>query len=205
MKRIFALFLVICALFLTSCGVVKFEYTDGMLVNSKNGNTYNALPTGFEPCGVGDVYGRFGAFSLYRVQTPDGEELPTETWLTEEYAGNATVVYLSSKEPVPSFRAMSFDKCYICIEDENVMSIGEIEDKEVLNTIISALDSENTALWPRVDLISTYSLKFHSNDLPAVFYSLVYCECDSGNYLYDRASNTCVEVGDLMSEWIESE
>lgn len=205
MKKVLSVFLLICTVLLVSCGSVKFEYTDGKLVNTKNGDTYNALPTGFEPCGVGDVYGEYGAFALYRVQTLDSEEMSPDMWLTEEYAGNATVVYLSASEPILSFRDMSFDRCYVCVEDENVMSIATIEGKENTETVISALDSGNTALWPRLDLISSYSLKFHSDDFPAVFYSLVYCVCDSGNYLYDRASNTCVEVGDLLSEWVETE
>ena len=205
MKKVLSVILLICTLFLVSCGSAKFEYTDGKLVNTKSGDTYNALPAGFEPCGVGEVYGEYGAFALYKVQTPEGKEMAPDMWLTEEYAGGATVVYLSTSESVPSFRDMSFDRCYVCVEDENVMSIATIEGKENTDMIISTLDSENTALWPRLDLISSYSLKFHSEDCPAVFYSLVYCVCNSGNYLYDRASNTCVEVGDLLTEWVEAE
>lgn len=200
MQKAAALLTLICCLFMTSCGTVKFEYKDGMLVNTKDKSTYNALPTGFEPCGVGKAVGEYGAFTLYTVLTPSGDEMPTDVWLTEQYSGNATTVYLSSKENVPSFRKIQFDKCYVCIEDENVMAVAEIDGKENIDAIISSLDTSSRALWPRTDIVTSYSLKLHSESLAPIFYSLVYCVCESGNYLYDRASGVCVDVGGLLED-----
>ena len=197
MKKIISAILVFASLFvLSSCGKVSFEYRDGGLVNKKSDEIYNALPVGFEPCGVGDEYGKFGEFSLYRVVGINGEEI-SDDWITEEYSGSATTVFFNGE--IPSFRDINYDVCYICEEDANVISVAQTENREIIDGILSSLDKDEKALWPRTDLLASYTLKLYSTEYPAVFYSLVYCICESGNYIYDRASGSCVEVGGLLA------
>lgn len=198
-KIISALLAVSMLMILTSCAA-KYEYVDGGLVKKGSDIKYTALPVGFEPCGVGKKCGRFGEFSLYRVTGINGEEISDE-WMTEEYSGSATTVFTSAD--VPAFREMSFDVCYVCEEDTGVISVSSITDREEIEAVISALDSPDKALWPRSDLISSYTLKFYSEDHPAVFYSLVYCVCESGNYIYDRAEKNCVAADETVSSYID--
>ena len=203
MKKIISAALLLCTLLLlVSCGEVKFEYTDGGLVKKGSNEIYNPLPVGFEPCGTGDKYGKFGEFTLYRVVGLDGAEM-SEDWITEEYSGSATTVFF--KGTVPSFREIAFDVCYVCEEDTGVVSIATIDDGKLIEEIVSSLDGEEKALWPRTDIISSYTLKLYSEEFPAVFYSLVYCVCDSGNYIYDRAENNCVGVGALLTSYVSAE
>ena len=197
MKKIVSAILVLTSLFLlASCGMVNFEAVGGGLKHKKSGELYYALPVGFEPCGVGKEYGRFGEFTLYRVVGINGEDIPDD-WITEEYSGNATTVF--HKGDVPSFRDINYDVCYICEEDANVISVAQTEEKEVIDAILVSLDKEEKALWPRTDLLASYTLKLYSTEYPAVFYSLVYCICDSGNYIYDRASGNCVDAGNILA------
>ncbi len=206
MKKYICIFaaLFLCLACLTSCAV-KFEYVDGQLVNGKTKEKYNALPIGFEPCGVGEEYGKFGEFTLYALTDLDGNELPPETWLTEEYSGSATTVFLNEDISLPSFREMTFDVCYVCEEDVSVISIAAIESPEEIGEIISALDSKSEILWTGKDVTASYTLKFCSAEYPAVFYSLGYYTTENGNYIYDRATDTYAEVGDMLSEYVISE
>lgn len=204
-KLLSALVLItVCLMCLTSC-TVKFEYADGQLVNKKTNERYNALPIGFEPCGVGDPYGEFGEFKLYCLMDLDGNQLPPETWVTEEYSGSATTVFLNESLPVPAFRDISFDICYICEEDQSVISVAAIESSDEISALISSLDNESDILWPRNDIISSYTLKFYSLEYPAVFYSVNYCITESGNLIYDRATDTCVNIGDMLSEYVSAD
>ncbi|MBE6562174.1 MAG: hypothetical protein E7660_00390 [Ruminococcaceae bacterium] len=193
--------LLLCITCLASCAV-KFEYVDGRLVNGRTKEEYNALPMGFEPCGVGEAYGEFGAFTLYRLTDLDGNEMDPEIWLTEEYSGSATTVFLNESSPVPSFRDMTFDVCYLCEEDVSVISIATIESSDEIKEIISALDGEKELFRPEKDVTASYTLKFYSAEYPAVFYSVDYYVTKSGNYLHDKASDTCVEIGDMLSEYV---
>lgn len=203
MKRIVSLTLILSfALFLVSCGTVKFEYTDGGLVEVGTGDTYNALPVGFEPCGIGEEYGKFGDFTLYRVVGLNGEEI-SENWITEEYSGSATTVFY--KGDVPSVADIDFNVLYICEEDTGVVSVATIDDTEIISDVLSSLKTCDQALWPRTDIKGTFTLKLYSENLPAVFYSMIYCVCESGNYLYDRADNICVEVGSLLSSYVTAD
>lgn len=201
MKKIVAvLTLLSVLLMLTSCGIVKYEYTDGGLIKKGSQDVFHALPIGFEPCGIGEKCGEFGEFSLYRVLGLNGEEISDE-WITEEYSGSATTVFY--KGNIPAFREIEFDVCYICEEDTGIVSVATIQDENEINKVISSLDNNEKALWPRNDISETYTLKFYSQDFPAVFYSLTYCVCESGNYIYDRAEQNCVNVGDLLSDYIQ--
>ncbi len=196
--------LVLCLMCLVSCAV-RFEYVDGQLVNGKTKEKYNALPMGFEPCGVGEAYGEFGAFTLYRLTDLDGNELEPETWLTEEYSGSATTVFLNESIPLPSFKDMSFDACYLCEEDVSVISFATVTDSDEINGMISALDTEEGVFWTGKDVTASYTLKFYSTEYPAVFYSVDYYITESGNFLHNKANNVYVEIGDMLSEYVTAE
>lgn len=206
MKKFFCFLAVItaCLICLTSCSV-KFQYVDNQLLNKKTNEKYNALPIGFEPCGVAGEYGKFGEFTLYRMTDLDGNEADPETWVTEGYAGGATTIFLNEKIPLPSFSEMTFDVFYICEEDQSVISIATVENEEEIDELVSALEDESEVLWPRNDIISSYTIKLYSTEYPTVFYSLNYCVTESGNFLYDRGSDICVDIGDMLSEYVSAE
>lgn len=193
-----------CLICFTACSV-KFEYEQNQLVNKKTNERYNALPIGFEPCGIGEEYGKFGEFVLYKMTDLDGNEAEPELWVTEGYAGGATTVFLNEKIALPVFSEMSFDVFYLCEEDQSVISLATVESEEEITELVSALDGESEVLWPRNDIISSYTIKLYSTEYPTVFYSLNYCITESGNFLYDRASGTCVDIGDMLNEYVTAE
>ncbi len=192
-----------CLICFNSCSV-KFEYVDNQLLNKKTGEKYNALPIGFEPCGVGEEYGKFGEFILYKMTDIDGNEADPELWVTEGYAGGATTVFLNEKMPLPSFTEMNFDVFYICEEDQSIISIATVENSDEIAELVSAFEKDNETIWlGKADY--TYTVKLYSAEYPAVFYSLNYYVTEDGNFLHDRGSDTYVNVGDMLSEYVVTE
>ena len=59
-------------------------------------------------------------------------------------------------------------------------------------------------MWPRTDINESYLLRFYSSDWPAIYYSVTYADCASGNYIYDKIGGKCVKIGDELEKYYES-
>ena len=212
MKRIISIFLsiVILSVSLMSCSakIVKMEFSENSDLVAEDGTVYKYAPVGYEPTAQGEEYGLIEGImeeKLYKI----GDMDPT-LWLTTEYSGAATTVYYSESIELPSFEELSPELCYICEQGEKAYSIytlGEAEGEgEVVEEIVSAIYDEEAEpeIWPRSDADETYMLKFYSEKWPAIYYNLVYAQCESGGYIYDRASKKCVAIGDILNGYIEN-
>ncbi len=212
MRRVLSvlLFVVLLGVSLMSCSakVVKMEFSeDGALVD-EDGAVYKYAPVGYEPTEQGEEYGLIEGImeeKLYRIGDMD-----PSLWLTTEYSGAATTVYYSETIDLPSLSELDPELCYICEVGEKTYSIytlGEAEGEEdVIEKIVSAMYDEalEPEIWPRADANETYMLKLYSEKWPAIYYNLVYAQCESGGYIYDRASKKCVAVGDILNGYIEN-
>lgn len=216
MKRISALFLA-AALLLCACAKeLQLTFEDDGTLSDGLGNTYNSAPVGYEPTNQGAEYGKIDdaiGETLYQVGTLDPED-----YLTGDYSGATTLFFYNADITLPALWEMEPDLCYLCEQETNVITIctigdgsrsGDAEkDKEVLNTLVEQMQNaieneESDSIWPRADANATYQLKFYSDNWPAFYYNLTLAICDSGTYMYDRQSQTCVDIGDLLTPYYE--
>lgn len=217
MKRSISLFLAFCLLFLVSCGsqkTVKAVYNDKSQLEAENGVTYNYAPGGYQPTNQGAEYGLIDSVmqeKLYAIGDVDPEK-----WLTTEYAGFATTVYYAESIKLPTLSELQPELCYICEEDEAVIShytlgSGELEniddEREVIEKTVSLIGDESVEaeMWPRVNSDESFVLKFYSEKWPAIYYCVEYVREGGSGYVYDYISKKCINIGDILEGYFGSE
>ena len=212
MKRLLSVFLLIslltCSLLFASCGkdgddLAEFTYSDGK-ITSEDGRAYIPAPMGFQPCSVGEKCAvRDKYFDLYQILDLDGRAIPTDDWMTEEYAGNATSVYYREGIDLPDFTEISFSRCYVCEEDEIVNFVSDFDDKELISEIISKIADGSESIGRLDDSAASYTLKFLSEDYPGIFWSVDYLIYDDAAYLYSIGAKKYAEATGILDGYIE--
>ena len=194
---------VLAALVLTGCSanLVNLEYKEGQLINKRLKLAYNAAPTNYEPASVGNPYGYYKDMdmTLYEIAGLDPKE-----WLTQEYAGSATTIFYSDDQTLPTLTEMSPNKIHICTGETITYGVASVEDSAVVGQLVDLYMNGEAVEWPMLDSLDTYELKFVSVTHPHLYYNLTYYEYEEGIYIYDRNSKRCVEIGDLLENWIEN-
>ena len=204
----------VLAFSLFSCKkIVDMEYTDEGDLKGENGVLYKYAPLGYEPTVQGKEYGLINGVMEEKLYTVG--DLSPKDWLTTEYSGSATLLFYNSSITLPTLSEMKCDTVYICEQDVNTYSVATVGgedskdadgDREVIETLVEAVcdtEAENE-IWPRGDATETFRLKMYSEDWPAIYYSLTYAVCSGGNYVYDRVTKRCVNVGDLLTPYLEN-
>ena len=206
MKRVISLILLFSLLYsLCACtpaaGNEILTFDDNGILTDTHGNRYRSAPVGYEPQNQGALYGKIddaiGA-SLYQVGT-----LESNQWLTGAYSGATTLFFYNEDITLPTLWEMEPELCYLCAQETNVITVATIDEGAVIDAVITRLQQaiasgESDSMWPRADVNETYQLKFCAEQWPAFYYNLVYASCGGGNYVYDRQSRICVEIGDLL-------
>lgn len=194
---------VLAALVLTGCSanLVNLEYKEGQLINKRLKLAYNAAPTNYEPVSVGNPYGYYKDMdmTLYEIAGLDPKE-----WLTQEYTGSATTIFYSDDQTLPTLTEMSPNKIHICTGETITYGVASVEDSAVVGQLVDLYMNGEAVEWPMLDSLDTYELKFVSVTHPHLYYNLTYYEYEEGIYIYDRNSKRCVEIGDLLENWIEN-
>lgn len=194
---------VLAALVLTGCSanLVNLGYKEGQLINKRLKLAYNAAPTNYEPVSVGNPYGYYKDMdmTLYEIAGLDPKE-----WLTQEYAGSATTIFYSDDQTLPTLTEMSPNKIHICTGETITYGVASVEDSAVVGQLVDLYMNGEAVEWPMLDSLDTYELKFVSVTHPHLYYNLTYYEYEEGIYIYDRNSKRCVEIGDLLENWIEN-
>ena len=194
---------VLAALVLTGCSanLVNLDYKEGQLINKRLKLAYNAAPTNYEPVSVGNPYGYYKDMdmTLYEIAGLDPKE-----WLTQEYAGSATTIFYSDDQTLPTLTEMSPNKIHICTGETITYGVASVEDSAVVGQLVDLYMNGEAVEWPMLDSLDTYELKFVSVTHPHLYYNLTYYEYEEGIYIYDRNSKRCVEIGDLLENWIEN-
>ena len=197
----------ICALLamlmLTGCSasLVNLKYENGQLINKRLGLAYNAAPTNYEPVSIGEAYGYYGDIDMTLYQISG---LSPKQWLTQEYAGSATTIFYSEDQTLPSLQEMEPVKIHVCTGDTITYGLATVDDGAVVTELVELYTNGEAVEWPVLDSLETYELKFASDTWPHLYYNLTYYEYEDGIYLYDRNSKRCVEIGDMLENWIEN-
>ena len=187
---------------LSACsgGLVSLEYRDGRFVNDREGLSYVPASLAYGPTVQGEAYAYYknGNITLYTVGDSDAR-----LWLTEEYGGGATTVFHAASITLPTLREFGAEKIIVCQSDTVTAGICEITDGDLIEKTISLYTEGEACEWPLTDSVRRYELKFCSPAWPQIYMNLIYGEFPDGKYLYERESGRCVEIGDLLAEYID--
>ena len=202
-KHIKSFILILLAiLLLVSCSssLVTLKYEDKHMINKRLGLSYVAAPLNYQPVSVGEAYAYYekADLTLYEIQGLDPEE-----WLTEEYTGASTTIFYSEDITLPTLKELGANKIFVCLEGEVIYSLATVDDVQLINDVIDLFENGEATEWPLIDSIQRYELKFYSeDDYPHIYYNLSYGEFPEGKFLYDRSTKRCVEIGDILDEYI---
>lgn len=189
--------LIIAMTALTSC-LESFKLVDGNLLDEKTGITYIGAPICFEPAVLAAE--PFAKCSKLKIELYEIEGQAREEWISEPYEGIGGVWYAEGIE-LPTLESFDANLMYICVEKSITVALGTVSEQEDIDAIISAfVDGEPCAI---VQSGESYKLKFASDKYAGIYYNLIYVEGDDGeNYIYDRTTQTCVNVGDVLLEYL---
>ena len=174
---------------------IEYDESKGLYVIKKTGIEYNYAPVFYEPVSIGSKYAKYGNSWLYEVLGT----APTK-WLSEEYNGIGSVFY-STDSKLPTISEFGADKIYICTVGENVVSLADITDKDIIDKAVSLLENGDR-LESRPESEQYYHFKFASEKYPFLYYDVIFIQTSESNYLYNRGLKYTVEVGDLFSDYV---
>lgn len=199
-RRITAAMLVcVMLLSLTACGdgLVRLEYEDDRFVNRSAGLSYIAAPVSYEPTVVGEAYAYYKAadMTLYTLGNAD----PT-LWLTTENMGELTTVFHSDTITLPTLAEFGANAIHVCQSDYYTFEVLCIDDTAVVESVVTQFENGAEAVLPEGASLLHYDMKFASPEWPEIYINLNYYEFESGNYLYSRNTQRCVEIGDLLED-----
>ncbi|MBE6542160.1 MAG: hypothetical protein E7672_06905 [Ruminococcaceae bacterium] len=188
---------------LTSCAgtLVNLKFDTGKLINKSLRLSYHAAPYTYQPVSIGEAYAycKSQDLTLYSVIGADESD-----WLTEQYSGRTTTVFYSDEITLPTLSELSPDKIYVCTDAERTYAISTIEDKDTIHELIDIIETGEKVEWPYSDPIKSYELKFNSDDnLPFLFYNLIYGEFPEGKFIYNFTTKEAVAIGEVLSEYIK--
>lgn len=194
--------LIVSALLCQSCSgsLVNLKYKDGEFVNRRLGLRYVAASTSYQPVAIGEAYGYYGKLdmTLYEIAGLDPKE-----WLTEEDSGSATTIFHAADIELPTLSEMEPDKVYVCLNGDYTFVATTIEEQTVIDSLIDLFENGEGEEWPLVNSSVVYHLKFHSEEnFPHLYYNLIYGEFEEGNFIYERSTRRCVNVGTLISDLV---
>ena len=192
------------ALTLTACGsTVSLRAEGGLYHDEKNGVAYTIAPMCYEPQAIGDEYASFKSGStkvvLYKVEGLD----PTD-YLTEAYSG-ASSMFVASDIALPDLAGFAPNIIHMCVQSNSVWEFATVTDQAEVDEVVRAFTEGESVPYPATTPDADLRFKFESPDYPGIYYNLVYVDYGEARYLYDRESRRCVEVGDLLREYIDGQ
>ena len=204
-RRIIAALCVLAMLSpLAGCGdgLVRLEYEDDRFVNRSEGLAYIAAPMSYEPTSVEEAYAycKSADLTLYAIGDAD-----VTLFLTTENMGELTTVFYSETVTLPALAEFGANVIHVCVSDYYTFEVLRIEDAALVERVVTLFETGAEASLPEGASDLHYDMKFASPDWPQFYINLNYYEFQSGNYLYNRGTRRCVEVGDLFWEILHGE
>ncbi len=195
-----ALALLFCA---CSGGPSRKLVTDesGLFLDRANGVLYDAAPMCYEPQALGDAYASFDLGSL-EVVFYEVEGLDPTKWLSEAYTGSGSML-IASDITLPDLAGFAPDTIYLCVQSASVWAFETVTDPAVIEEVVRVYTEGDDVPYPATVPDADLRFKFASPHYPGVYYNLIYVDYGDARYLYDRGSGRCVEVGDLLREYID--
>lgn len=184
--------------FVSCANLVSLTEENGNLVDEKNGITYIGAPLCFEPSSLKSE--PYAKCRKLKIELYEIEGQPVTDFISEPYEGIGGVWYAEGIT-LPTLSEFDADTLSICVEQNITVGLAAVSDKEAVSAVISAFcDGGPCAI---VQSGTSYKLKFASGKYPGIFYSLIYVEGEDGeNYIYDRSTKTCVDVGDVLTPYM---
>lgn len=191
------------AFLLSGCGsgLISLEYEDGCFVNSRRGLSYQPASAAYEPALTGEPYAYYKKGDVTFCAIGDNDPA---LWLAEDVSGVAAVLY-SDTITLPTLAEFGAEKIIVCDSDAITVGIAEVTDPALIAQIVESFTSGEGAEWPLVGADARYDLKFSSSAWPQFMINLVWGSFPEGNFLYDRASGRCVEIGNLLDSVFRTE
>lgn len=187
---------------LTACSsTIPLKAEGGLYHDAENGVAYAIAPMCYEPQAVGDAYASFKSGSievvLYEVDGLD----PTD-YLTEEYSG-ASSMFVASDITLPDLHGFAPDTIHMCVQSNSVWEFSTVTDQAEIDEVVRVFMEGESVPYPATTPNADLRFKFSSAAYPGLYYNLVYVDYGDARYLYDRESRRCVEIGDLLREYID--
>ena len=186
---------------LTSCRLHKVAYDSksNAYIDHRTDIKYIDAPGCYEPVAIGKEYARMTYNGKTAVVFHEVGGMDPAKWLCEE----GKTVFYAEGEKLPTLTEMAPEKVHLCIEEASTMILSTVTDAEDIAALIDIwLNGEEvayTGLEPNVNL----RIKFESQSYPGLYYSLIYLEYGDGTkVLYDRYASRCVNVGDVLLEYV---
>ena len=184
---------------LISCeSVIRLEYKDGVLEGGGENSDYEKCSFSIIAASIStEKKAKLGGTYFYRI--PGYEE---SEFLTQSFDDGYAVIRKKGIEE-PALNELKANKIYICnVTSAKVFSEAEIVDKETIDKIIAAIQTESELLPPSPSEF-TRELRIASENYPHLYYRISYLEDTRGvGYFYDRATGNCVLSEDLIKEYI---
>ena len=187
---------------LASCAdLVKLTEEGGKLIDGENGITYVGAPICFEPISLEEEpYARCRSMKL-KYYGIVGQS--TSDWISEPFEGIGGLYYAEGKITLPTLTEFDANQLIICVEDTITVGLGVVTEKADVTAIAEAFTEGTPTSIVQAGV--SYKLKFSSDkeEYAGIYYNLIYVEGDDGeNYIYDRSTKTCVNVGDVLQEYL---
>lgn len=191
------------ALTMTACSstITLTIDDDGLFRDTENGITYDAAPLCYEPQTVGEEYASFRVGSM-EVILYEIEGLDPAKWLTEAYTGSGSL-FVSTDITLPDLVEFSPDTIHLCVQNTSVWEFATVTDPTVIDEVVRAYTEGEAVPYPAATPDADLRFKFSSAAYPGIYYNLIYVDYGDARYLYERSSGRCVEVGDLLRDYID--
>lgn len=201
MKRIaaFAAMLLAAAL-LGSCGrLVSLTDRNGLLENREESIMYAGAPVCFEPIRLAEE--PYAKCSSLKMKYYEVIGQTVTDWISEPYSGIGGLYYNIDTVELPTLTDFDPEQIIICVEETITVGIAAVTEKADVDAVVKAFtEGEPTSI---VQKGVSYKLKFTSSleEYEGIYYNLIYVEGDDGeNYIYDRSTQTCINVGDVLQK-----
>lgn len=188
---------------LTACGTktLPLKAENGLYYDNQNDVSYAIAPLCYEPQEIGDAYASFKSGSttvtLYEVAGLD----PTQ-WLTEEYSG-ASSMFVAADMALPDLAGFAPDTIHLCVQSVSVWEFATVTDQAEIDEVVRLFTEGESVPYPATTPDADLRFKFSSSAYPGVYYNLIYVDYGDARYLYDRETRRCVEIGDLLRQYID--
>lgn len=200
--RILALALIPMMVCLASCGMTLKEAGSSGAIDKDSGVAWKHASTCYEAITLGKKVGKLNVTEKYTLNLHEIEDMDPSLWLATE-EGN---VLYTHQATLPTLAEMKPTSMLICVENETSRVLGNLQDAQKIDAIISAYTQNESLVYPAISMARTYRVRFVSPDYPGIYYTLTYVEYaedyvhDEVNYgkyfLYSAFDKVFVPVGD---------
>ena len=201
-RTVSALLLTAVMLMFSSCGTYA-EYLDNAFYIKKTGISYTAASSTYLPTYIGEEYAKCEkpALTFHKLGKQD-----TSVWLTSESSGRLTTLfYNADKVTLPTWETAIMTALYVCTVGDKIVAYDVIDDSAITKKIVDSFISAEQAEWPSTGYYREFDLLFSPEGYPMLYMALLYGEFPSGNYIYERSTNRCVEIGNLLKNNISED